>query len=64
MEKYKYNYGIIGNCVFLVLVDSYVNIGWMCWLRFDSSFVFGMLLDIKKGGGFFVIFEKEIIENV
>jgi len=63
MEKHKYNYGIIGNCAFLALVDSFANIGWMCWPRFDSSFVFGTLLDEGKGGGFSVTPEKEILEH-
>ena len=52
MELHKYNYGIIGNCAYLALVDTSANIGWMCWPRFDSSFIFGTLLDDDKGGGF------------
>ncbi len=54
MEQHKYNYGIIGNCAFLALVDTNANIGWMCWPRFDSSFIFGTLLDDEKGGNFSV----------
>lgn len=54
MEKHKYNYGIIGNCSYLALIDTHANIGWMCWPRFDSSFIFGGLLDQKKGGTFFI----------
>lgn len=52
MEKHKYNLGIIGNCSYLALVDTHANIAWLCWPRFDSSFVFGTLLDPKKGGEF------------
>ncbi|MEM8909327.1 MAG: glycoside hydrolase family 15 protein, partial [Bacteroidota bacterium] len=50
--KHKYNYGIIGNCAYLALIDTHANIGWLCWPRFDSSFVFGTLLDEEKGGRF------------
>ena len=52
MTKHKYDYGIIGNCAFSALVDRHANVGWLCWPRFDSSFVFGTLLDEEKGGGF------------
>ncbi|MEM9919562.1 MAG: glycoside hydrolase family 15 protein [Bacteroidota bacterium] len=51
---HKYNYGIIGNCSYLALVDDQANIGWMCWPRFDSSFIFGTLLDEDSGGQFSV----------
>lgn len=59
MEQHKYNYGIIGNCAFLALIDTQANVGWMCWPRFDSSFVFGTLLDDEKGGGFSIQPELE-----
>lgn len=49
---HKYNYGIIGNCAFLALIDTNANVGWQCWPRFDSSFIFGTLLDDDKGGRF------------
>jgi len=52
MKPHKYNYGIIGNCAYLALVDTDANIGWMCWPRFDSSFIFGGLLDDEQGGSF------------
>lgn len=52
MDKHTYNYGLIGNCSFLALVDKNANVGWLCWPRFDSSFLFGGLLDEKKGGEF------------
>ncbi len=52
METHKYDYGIIGNCAYLALIDQKANIGWMCWPKFDSSFIFGTLLDDEKGGNF------------
>ena len=52
MSPHKYNYGIIGNCAYLALVDKNANIGWLCWPRFDSSFIFGTLLDEQNGGRF------------
>lgn len=54
MEQHKYPYGIIGNCAYLALSGLDGNIGWLCWPRFDSSFVFGSLLDEDKGGCFSV----------
>jgi len=60
MEKHKYPYGIIGNCGYIGLIDTHANVGWLCWPRFDSSFVFGTLLDDEKGGGFSIAPEKEI----
>ncbi|MEN0006518.1 MAG: glycoside hydrolase family 15 protein [Bacteroidota bacterium] len=59
MEQHKYNYGIIGNCSYLALVGTNGNIGWMCWPRFDSSFIFGTLLDDDKGGEFSISPEWE-----
>ncbi len=52
MEKHKYPFGIIGNCTYLALVDTKADVRWLCWPRFDSSFVFGNLLDDEKGGTF------------
>ena len=52
MQNHKYNFGIIGNCAYLALVDFHANISWMCWPKFDSSFIFGGLLDEEKGGKF------------
>jgi GH15 family glucan-1,4-alpha-glucosidase len=51
---HRYNLGIIGNCSYLGYIDTHANVKWLCWPRFDSSFVFGSLLDSKKGGDFFV----------
>lgn len=50
MSKHTYNHGLIGNCAYLALVDTDSNISWLCWPKFDSSFLFGSLLDKEKGG--------------
>ena len=54
MSKHTYDYGIVGNCAFLAHVGMDTNVAWLCWPRFDSSFVFGGLLDEQKGGEFSV----------
>ncbi len=50
-----YDLGVVGNCAFLAHIDKSTNISWMCWPRFDSSFIFGSLLDKKKGGEFSIL---------
>lgn len=55
MKKHTYNTGIIGNCAFLAHVSTNTNIEWLCWPRFDSTFIFGGLLDKKKGGEFSIL---------
>ena len=52
MERHVYETGIIGNCAFLAHVNKNTNIDWLCWPRFDSTFIFGTMLDSKKGGEF------------
>nr|WKN35835.1 glycoside hydrolase family 15 protein [Tunicatimonas sp. TK19036] len=52
MSKHTYEYGVIGNCAFLAHIGKDTNVSWLCWPRFDSSFVFGGLLDREKGGEF------------
>ena len=54
MSKHTYDYGIVGNCAFLAHVGMDTNVAWLCWPRFDSSFIFGGLLDEQKGGEFSV----------
>lgn len=49
---HSYSLGIIGNCSFLAYIDILSNIKWLCLPRFDSSFIFGSLLDPEKGGEF------------
>ncbi len=54
MAIHKYDLGIIGNCSYLGYIDTKANVKWMCMPRFDSSFLFGSLLDEKKGGHFYI----------
>jgi len=49
---HKYNLGITGNCSYLAYIDTDADVKWLCMPRFDSSFLFGGLLDEKKGGCF------------
>ncbi len=58
-EPHRYNMGLVGNCSFLGYVNMDANISWMCLPRFDSSFVFGSLLDQEKGGEFSITPEGE-----
>ncbi|MFH0865983.1 MAG: glycoside hydrolase family 15 protein [Bacteroidota bacterium] len=51
---HTYDMGIIGNCSYLAYIDTKANVKWLCMPRFDSSFIFGSLLDEKKGGDFYV----------
>ena len=44
--------GVVGNCSYIAYIDSHASVKWMCMPRFDSSFLFGSLLDSKKGGEF------------
>lgn len=55
MARHQYNSGIIGNCGFIAHVNSSTNVCWLCWPRFDSSFIFGSLLDEQKGGEFSIL---------
>lgn len=54
-QKHTYNTGIIGNCAYIAHVRTDTNISWLCWPRFDSSFVFGSMLDEDKGGKFTIL---------
>lgn len=47
--------GIVGNCSFLAYIDINANVKWLCMPRFDSSFLFGSLLDSQKGGQFQIV---------
>jgi GH15 family glucan-1,4-alpha-glucosidase len=55
MAKHTYQTGIIGNCAFIAHVHKNTNIEWLCWPRFDSTFIFGGLLDKNKGGEFSIL---------
>ena len=52
MQRHTYDFGVIGNCAYTAHIHKDTNISWMCWPRFDSSFIFGSLLDKEKGGEF------------
>ena len=54
-KRHSYDYGIIGNCAFTAHIGLDTNIAWMCWPRFDSSFIFGSMLDKEKGGSFSIL---------
>jgi GH15 family glucan-1,4-alpha-glucosidase len=59
MSKHTYDTGIIGNCAFLAHINKNTNVDWLCWPRFDSTFIFGGLLDKEKGGEFSIRPEGE-----
>lgn len=59
MKKHIYESGLIGNCAYLAHIHKNTNIVWMCWPRFDSSFVFGSLLDEQAGGEFSILPEGD-----
>jgi GH15 family glucan-1,4-alpha-glucosidase len=52
--RHTFNMGIVGNCSFLGYIDTRANVKWLCLPRFDSSFLFGSLLDEEQGGEFSV----------
>lgn len=54
MKDHRYEMGIIGNCSYIAHIDKYADVKWLCWPRFDSSFIFGGLLDDNKGGHFYI----------
>lgn len=58
-RNHVYNTGIIGNCSYIAHINTSGEVAWMCWPRFDSSFVFGSLLDDEKGGTFSILPETE-----
>jgi GH15 family glucan-1,4-alpha-glucosidase len=51
-DRHSYRFGLIGNCAYLAYIDTHANVVWQCLPRFDSSFIFGGLLDPEKGGRF------------
>jgi GH15 family glucan-1,4-alpha-glucosidase len=57
---HKYAMGIIGNNSWLALINDTGNVSWLCWPQFDSSFLFGNLLDKDNGGDFKIITKEEI----
>jgi len=63
MKKHTYNSGVIGNCAYIAHIEANTNVNWMCWPRFDDSFVFGSLLDDEKGGAFSLLPPTENYES-
>jgi GH15 family glucan-1,4-alpha-glucosidase len=63
MDRHTYQTGIIGNCAYLAHINKNTNVDWLCWPRFDSSFVFGGLLDDEKGGEFSIRPEGEYVSR-
>ncbi|MEZ2336773.1 glycoside hydrolase family 15 protein [Mucilaginibacter sp. RCC_168] len=59
MSRHTYETGIIGNCAFLAHINKNTNVDWLCWPKFDSTFIFGGLLDKAKGGEFSIRPEGE-----
>jgi GH15 family glucan-1,4-alpha-glucosidase len=53
-DRHYYRLGIVGNCSYIAYVDDQAAVRWLCMPRFDSSFLFGSLLDPDKGGEFSV----------
>ncbi len=54
MAVHKYNMGVIGNCSYIGYIDMAGSVKWLCLPRFDSSFIFGSLVDEEKGGDFYI----------
>lgn len=63
MNKHIYESGLIGNCSYIAHVEKNTNISWLCLPRFDSDFVFGGMLDRKKGGEFTILPEGPDFES-
>ena len=60
---HKYAMGIIGNGSWLALINDFGNVSWLCWPHFDSSFLFGNLLDKNNGGNFQIQPQSDIIST-
>jgi GH15 family glucan-1,4-alpha-glucosidase len=63
MNGHQYRMGIVGNCSYLAYINDRGTVNWLCWPRFDSSFVFGRLLDEQRGGEFTVIPEGDFVSR-
>lgn len=62
-DTHLYQTGIVGNCSYIAHIHKNTNISWLCWPKFDSSFVFGSLLDEKKGGECSILPTTEYTSN-
>ncbi len=54
-NRHQYELGIIGNCAYLSLINKDAAVQWLCWPKFDSSFIFGSLLDAGGSGEFSIL---------
>ncbi len=68
--RHTYDYGLIGNCSYTAHIHQDTNVSWLCWPRFDSSFIFGNMIAGEKGGEFSIkpasgrfITSQQYIEN-
>ncbi|RME93887.1 MAG: glycoside hydrolase family 15 protein [Candidatus Hydrogenedentota bacterium] len=69
-SRHTYEMGVIGNCAYMAHINKQGEIVWLCWPRFDSSFIFGKLIGGEQAG-FFAIepednnarYWQEYIEN-
>ncbi|XDD45685.1 glycoside hydrolase family 15 protein [Leptospira sp. WS39.C2] len=59
---HKYDTGIIGNGSYIAHIDKTATIVWLCWPNFDSSPIFGSLLD-KNCGSFSIQPNSKIIST-
>ena len=57
-KKSLLNYGIVGNCKSSALIFEDSSINWCCLPQFDSSSVFGKILDNDIGGSFKIICDE------
>ena len=57
-KKSLLNYGIVGNCKSSALIFEDSSINWCCLPQFDSSSVFGKILDNDIGGSFKINCDK------
>ncbi|MDF3819415.1 glycoside hydrolase family 15 protein [Leptospira sp. 96542] len=48
-NQHKYNAGIIGNGSLIAHINTLAEVSWLCWPNFDSSPIFGNLLDETCG---------------
>ncbi len=60
INRHTYDYGVIGNCAYAAHIHKDTNVSWMCWPRFDSSFIFGNIIDDEKGGEFSIKSPSEV----
>ncbi|AKU99136.1 Glucoamylase [Labilithrix luteola] len=61
--RHIYDIGIVGNCAYVAHVDARARVVWMCLPRFDSSCVFGHLLDRERGGEFSIASDEERVQS-